>query len=208
MKDGRGADADLCRGDVDRVPGVRGAVVCNEDPSVAQLLSFALAGIERDAFSGTQPRNAAPRAYSAGPAARVKTPHTSRLEAELSSFWRNHDTLLRWRRSHVDSPLLVSIEGREFGGFASKVSALKAFIVVNRRTRKIVAEFGTREEAEAFRDGLISTQANGKGDLSIRSTLRDSTDEEAGAAQRAEKRRRTAHPLRRKQRRRPRRTGP
>jgi hypothetical protein len=30
---------------------------------------------------------------------------------------------------------------------------LKDFIVVNRLTRKIVAEFGTREEAEAFRDG-------------------------------------------------------
>jgi alkylated DNA nucleotide flippase Atl1 len=78
-------------------------------------------------------------------------------------------------------------------------SDLKAFIVVNRRTRKIVAEFGTREEAEAFRDGLISAQANGKSDLSIRSTLRESTDQEAGAAQRAEKRGRTAHPLRRKQ---------
>jgi hypothetical protein len=84
---------------------------------------------------------------------------------------------------------------------------LKAFIVVDRRTRKIVAEFATREEAEAFRDGQIGTQANGKSDLSIRSTLADSTDQEAGAAQRAEKRRRTAHPLRRKQRRRPRRTG-
>jgi len=75
---------------------------------------------------------------------------------------------------------------------------LKAFIVVNRRTRKIVAEFGTREEAEAFRDGLISAQANRKVDLSIRSTLGDSTHQEAGAAQRAEKRRRTTHPRRRK----------
>jgi hypothetical protein len=55
-------------------------------------------------------------------------------------------------------------------------SALKAFIVVNRRTRKIVAEFETREEAEAFRDGLISAQANGKSDLSIRSTPGDRTD--------------------------------
>jgi hypothetical protein len=70
---------------------------------------------------------------------------------------------------------------------------LKDFIVVNRLTRKIVAEFGTREEAEAFRDGLISAQANGKNDLSIKSTLADSTDQRAGAAQRAEKRGRTAH---------------
>jgi hypothetical protein len=84
---------------------------------------------------------------------------------------------------------------------------LKDFIVVNRLTRKIVAEFGTREEAEAFRDGLISAQANGKNDLSIRSTLADSTDQRAGAAQRAEKRRRTARP-RQKQRRGPRRPGP
>jgi hypothetical protein len=58
---------------------------------------------------------------------------------------------------------------------------LKAFIVVDRRTRKIVAEFGTREEAEAFRDGLISAQANGKSDLSIRSTLGGLSDQEAGA---------------------------
>jgi hypothetical protein len=35
---------------------------------------------------------------------------------------------------------------------------LKDFIVVNRLTRKMVAEFGTREEAEAFRDGLINAQ--------------------------------------------------
>jgi hypothetical protein len=86
--------------------------------------------------------------------------------------------------------------------------ALKAFIVVNRRTRKIVAEFGTREEAEAFRDGLISAQANGKSDLSIRSTLGESTDQDARAAQRAEKRGRTAHPLRPKQSRGPSRPGP
>jgi hypothetical protein len=58
---------------------------------------------------------------------------------------------------------------------------LKAFIVVNRRTRKIVAEFGTREEAEAFRDGLITAQANGKSDLSIRSTLAASTDRGSGS---------------------------
>jgi hypothetical protein len=37
-------------------------------------------------------------------------------------------------------------------GSPPEFSALKAFIVVNRRTRKIVAEFETREEAEAFRD--------------------------------------------------------
>jgi hypothetical protein len=167
VKDGRGADADLCRGDLDRMPGVRGAVVCNQDPTVAHA---ALLRTRRES-------NVTP--------SRAQSPETP----------------------HVDSPLLVSIEGREFDGFASRVSALKAFIVVDRRTRKIVAEFGTREEAEAFRDGLISSQANGKSDLSIRSTLGDSTDQEAGAAQRAEKPRRTAHPLRRKQRRRPRRTG-
>jgi hypothetical protein len=39
---------------------------------------------------------------------------------------------------------------------------LKAFIVVHRQTRKILGEFETREEAEAFRDGLISARANGK----------------------------------------------
>jgi len=81
---------------------------------------------------------------------------------------------------------------------------LKAFIVVNRQTRKILAEFETREEAEAFRDGLIGAQANGKSHLSIRSTLGDRNDQEAGAADRADKRGRTAHPLRRKHRRGPR----
>jgi len=75
---------------------------------------------------------------------------------------------------------------------------LKAFIVVNRQTRKILAEFETREEAEAFRDGLIGAQANGKSQLSIRSTLGERNDQEAGAAHRADKRGRAAHPLRRK----------
>ena len=87
---------------------------------------------------------------------------------------------------------------------APELSALKAFIVVNRQTRKVLAEFETREEAEAFRDGLISARATGKTPLSIRSTLGGRNDEEAGAAHRAEKRGHTAHPLRRKQRRGPR----
>ena len=86
-------------------------------------------------------------------------------------------------------------------------SALKAFIVVNRQTRKILAEFETREEAEAFRDGLISARATGKSPLSIRSTLGDWNDQEAGAARRAEKRGHTGPPLRGKQRRGPRRPG-
>ncbi|SRR6266487_2030998 len=86
-------------------------------------------------------------------------------------------------------------------------SALKAFIVVNRQTRKILAEFETREEAEAFRDGLISARATGKSPLSIRSTLGDGNDQEAGAARRTEKRGRTGHPLRGKRRRGPRRPG-
>src|SRR6266508_1346231 len=88
-----------------------------------------------------------------------------------------------------------------------ELSALKAFIVVHRQTRKILAEFETREEAEAFRDGLISTHATGKSPLSIRSTLGDRNDQEAGAAHRAEKREHTAHPLRGTQRRGPRRPG-
>ncbi len=86
-------------------------------------------------------------------------------------------------------------------------SALKPFIVVNRQTHKIVAEFETREEAEAFRDGLISAQANGKSRLSIRSTLGARNDQEAGVAQRADGRERPAHPVRRRQRRGPRRAG-
>jgi hypothetical protein len=86
-------------------------------------------------------------------------------------------------------------------------SALKAFIVVNRQTRKILAEFETREEAEAFRDGLVSARATGKSPLSIRSTLGDCNDQEAGAARRAEKRGHTGPPLRGKQRRGPRRPG-
>jgi hypothetical protein len=122
--------------------------------------------------------------------------------------WWNRDTLLRWRRSRVELSFLVSIKDSEFAGLPPEFGVLKDFIVVNRLTRKIVAEFGTREEAEAFRDGLISAQANGKNDLSIRSTLADSTDQRVGAAQRAEKRRRTARPRRRKQRRGPRRPGP
>jgi hypothetical protein len=72
---------------------------------------------------------------------------------------------------------------------------LKAFIVVNRQTRKILAEFETREEAEAFRDGLISARATGKSPLSIRSTLGDRNDREARAARRAEKGGHTAHHL-------------
>jgi predicted ATPase len=90
---------------------------------------------------------------------------------------------------------------------AQGFSALKAFIVVNRQTRKILAEFETREEAEAFRDGLISARVTGKSPLSIRSTLGDRNDQEAGAARRAEKRGHTAHHLRGEQRRGPRRPG-
>jgi hypothetical protein len=105
-------------------------------------------------------------------------------------------------------PSWLASEVGSLVGSPRESGALKDFIVVNRLTRKIVAEFGTREEAEAFRDGLISAQPNGKSDLSIRSTLGDSTDQEAGAAQRAEKRGRTPHPLRRKQSRGPRRPGP
>jgi hypothetical protein len=116
-------------------------------------------------------------------------------------------TRRRWRRPRVELPLLVNIKDSEFAGLLPEFGVLKDFIVVNRLTRKIVAEFGTREEAEAFRDGLISAQANGKNDLSIRSTRADSTDQRAGAAQRAEKRRRTARPSQR-QRRGPRRPGP
>ena len=86
-------------------------------------------------------------------------------------------------------------------------SALKAFIVVNRQTRKILAEFETREEAEAFRDGLIIARATGKSPLSIRSTLGDCNDQEAGAAGRAEKRGHAGPPLRGKRRRGPRRPG-
>jgi hypothetical protein len=53
---------------------------------------------------------------------------------------------------------------------------LKPFIVVNRQTRKIVAEFESREEAGAFRDGLINAQATAQSLLSIRSTLGDRND--------------------------------
>jgi hypothetical protein len=87
------------------------------------------------------------------------------------------------------------------------VRALKPFIVVNRQTPQILAEFETREEAEAFRDGLSSARTNGKGNLSIRSTHADRNDQEAGATDRADKRGHTARPVRKKQRRRPRRSG-
>jgi hypothetical protein len=78
---------------------------------------------------------------------------------------------------------------------------LKPFIVVDRQTRKILAEFETREEAEAFRDGLSGARTNGKSDLSIRSTLGDRNEKDAAATHR---RRHTAQPVRRRQRRRPR----
>ena len=58
---------------------------------------------------------------------------------------------------------------------------MKRFIVVNRQTRKIIAEFETREEAEAFRDGLIGARASWKSRLSIRSTLGDRGNEQAAA---------------------------
>jgi hypothetical protein len=85
------------------------------------------------------------------------------------------------------------------------VRALKPFIVLNRQTRKILAEFETREEAEAFRDGLSSARTNGNSDLSIRSTPGDRNDRKAGATNRPNKRGQTAHPVRKKQRRGPRR---
>ena len=82
---------------------------------------------------------------------------------------------------------------------------MKRFIVVNRQTRQILAEFESREEAEAFRDGRVSAHANGKGYLSIRSTLGERDNPQARAVDSADKRGRTAQPLRRKQRRAPRR---
>src|SRR5947207_1309165 len=72
-----------------------------------------------------------------------------------------------------------------------RVQPVKPFIVVNRETRKILAEFETREEAAAFRDGLAGGQANGKRALSIRSTLDGRGNQEAGAVDRADRRGRT-----------------
>jgi hypothetical protein len=42
------------------------------------------------------------------------------------------------------------------------------FIIVDRKTRKILARFETREEAEAFRGGLIAADPKAESNLSIR----------------------------------------
>src|SRR5512133_2631185 len=95
------------------------------------------------------------------------------LVSRRCRFWRKRDTLPLYGTTVLQSPGEMRREGRKplpllliarpsgvapaahgvaLGGTAT-LSAVKAFIIVNRRTRKIVAEFETREEAEAFRDG-------------------------------------------------------
>jgi hypothetical protein len=56
---------------------------------------------------------------------------------------------------------------------ASEVGASQPFVVVDRQTRRIVAGFASREEAEAFREGQIVTDARASRDLSIRAMLPD-----------------------------------
>jgi hypothetical protein len=48
---------------------------------------------------------------------------------------------------------------------------MKAFIVVNRKTRKILARFESREEAEAFRAGLMTAEPKDGRNLGVRGLL-------------------------------------
>jgi len=59
---------------------------------------------------------------------------------------------------------------------------MESFIIVNRRTRKILARFESREEAEAFCAGLITTDPTAESYLSVRKPFGDQKDPSGGAA--------------------------
>jgi hypothetical protein len=65
---------------------------------------------------------------------------------------------------------------------------MEPFIIVDRKTRKILARFETREEAEAFRGGLIAADPKAESNLSIRGPLGDQHEPARRAARKSHKR--------------------
>jgi hypothetical protein len=65
---------------------------------------------------------------------------------------------------------------------------MEPFIVVDRKTRKILARFETREEAEAFRGGRIAADPKAKSTLSIRGPFADQHEPARRAARKSRKR--------------------
>ncbi len=74
------------------------------------------------------------------------------------------------------------------GGPLTSAHRMERFIVVDRETRKILARFETREEAEAFRGGLIAADPKAEGNLSIREPFADQHEPARRAARKSHQR--------------------